>query len=63
MPIYDYNCVNSKCENFKKIIEVSHSIKENKPKCEICETTFEVVHSKPPTTVYNGKWFKNSGSY
>lgn len=45
MPLLDLQCTNKECENFKKINEVLVGVKEDKPKCELCEAEQIVIMS------------------
>ncbi len=62
MPSYTYCCVNEKCTEFKKVIEVVHRMSEQKPHC-ICNKQYDSIITMAPLVSYKGKWFSNSGGY
>jgi len=63
MPTYDYVCPNKDCEQHNVVKELQHSIKEDRPSCEVCGTRYEVYHTAAPSVSYVGNWFTTTGKY
>ncbi len=63
MPTYTFKCPSKECKEFEVHREVIQSMKADKPICEACGVSCEVVHNSVPLVHYKGNWFSNMGKY
>lgn len=63
--LYNLQCNNNQCKEYRQVKEVSHSIREDHPNCSECNTKLESVFlpNQIGNVQYKGDWYCNNKKY